>query len=172
MSSDRKKWVAVGVTLVAAAALALTYFSLSQQSPKAAPDVQLSLLDGSKPMLSAFRGKTVLGVFWSVSCAVCAEEIPHLNALYQQRDRYNLEIIGFNMPYDRPDWTVSFVKTRAMQYPVSFDLRGEIARGFGGVQATPTVVLIDKHGHILWKRVGRTDFDKLKTQLDELNKAA
>jgi len=172
MTPDRKKLVAIGGTLVVAAALALTYFSLSQQSPKEAPEVQLSLLDGSKPMLSAYRGKAVLGVFWSVSCAVCAEEIPHLNALYRQRDRYNLEIIGFNMPYDRPDWTVSFVNTRKMKYPVSFDLRGEIARGFGGVQATPTTVLIDKQGRIIWKRVGRTDFDKLKQQLRELNRDA
>lgn len=172
MTPDRKKWITVGGTFVVAAAMALTYISLSQQSPKAAPNLQLSLLDGSKPMLSAYRGKTVLGVFWSVSCAICAEEIPRLNELYQQRARYNLEIIGFNMPYDRPDWTVSFVRKRAMQYPVSLDVSGEIARGFGGVRATPTVVLIDKHGRIVWKRVGRTDFDKLKQQLDELNKAA
>jgi len=171
MTVDRKKWVAIGGVLVFVAAAVVTYLSQSQQQPKTAPDLQLSLLDGSKPMLSTYRGKTVLGVFWSVSCAVCAEEIPHLNELYQHRDRYNLEIIGFNMPYDRPDWTVSFVKQRAMQYPVSFDLRGQIARGFGGVQATPTVVLIDRHGRIIWKRVGRTDFDKLKIQLDELNKA-
>ena len=172
MTADRKKWVTIGGVIVFVTALAMTYFSLSQQTPKVAPNVQLSLLDGSKPMLSTYQGKTVLGVFWSVSCAVCAEEIPHLNALYKQRDRYNLEIIGFDMPYDRPDWTVSFVKKRAMQYPVSFDLRGEIARGFGGVQATPTVVLIDKHGRIIWKHVGRTDFDKLKHQLEELNKEA
>jgi len=172
MTTDRKKWAAIGGALVIVAAVALTYLLLSQRQPKDAPDVQLSLLDGSKPMLSAYRGKNVLGVFWSVSCAICAEEIPHLNELYRQRDRYNLEIIGFNMPYDRPDWTVSFVKTRAMQYPVSLDVRGEIARGFGGVHGTPTTVLIDKHGHIIWKRIGRTDFDKLKTQLDELNKGA
>lgn len=133
---------------------------------RAAPlDVQLSLLDGSKPMLSSYRGKIVLGTFWSVSCSVCAEEIPHLNALHKQRDKYGLVVIGFNMPYDRPDWAVSFVKERSIQYSVSFDIKGEIARTFGGVQATPTTVLIDRQGNIVWKHVGRTDFNKLEAEL-------
>lgn len=159
--------------IIAALVISIAVISgIYQRTPtprQPAPDVSLSLLDGSKPKLADYTGRNVLVMFWSVSCRVCAEEIPHLNALHKQREQNNLVVLGINMPYDRPDWTVSFVKSRSMLYPVSFDLKGEIARAFGGIQLTPTVVLIDSKGRIVWKKTGRTDFDKLNKTIASLN---
>jgi hypothetical protein len=38
------------------------------------------------------------------------------------------------------------------------------------VQATPTTVLIDKRGRVVWKRLGRTDFAKLESEIQSLAK--
>jgi len=132
------------------------------------PPVTLTFLDGSKPSLADYRGKVVLGVFWSVSCETCVDEIPHLNALYEQNKQKNFVVIGFDMPYDRPDWTARFVKERPVKYPVSLDMNGDIARAFGGVQATPTTVLIDKKGRVVWKKLGRTNFKDLESEIKSL----
>jgi len=137
---------------------------------KPIPPVTLTFLDGSKPTLADYRGKVVLGVFWSVSCQTCVDEIPHLNALYEKYRQNNFAVIGFDMPYDRPDWTATFVKERPIQYPVSLDMDGDIARAFGGVQATPTTVLIDKKGRVVWKKLGRTNFVELESEIKSLGK--
>lgn len=137
---------------------------------KPVPPFTMTFLDGSKPTLADYRGKVVLGVFWSVSCETCAEEVPKLNALYEKNKQNNFVVIGFDMPYDRPDWTARFIKERPIKYPVSLDLNGDIARAFGGVQATPTTVLIDKQGRVVWKRLGRTDFAKLQRDIRSLAK--
>jgi len=134
------------------------------------PPVAFSFPDGKKPTLADYRGKVVLGVFWSVSCEICASEIPHLNALYSKHKQKNFALIGIDMPYDRPDWTIKFIKENLIQYPVSFDLNGDIARAFGGIQATPTTFLIDKKGRIVWKKLGRTNFTKLEKQIQSLEK--
>lgn len=160
--------VAVPLVLVGGIAWMVIKHSPGKRIP--VPPVAMTFLDGSKPMLADYRGKVVLGVFWSVSCVTCAEEIPHLNAVYEKSKHNNFVVIGFDMPYDRPDWTVKFVKERSIKYPVSLDIDGDIARAFGGVQATPTTVLIDKHGRVVWKRVGRTDFAKLETEIETLAK--
>jgi len=137
---------------------------------KPVPPVTMTFLDGSKPTLADYRGKVILGVFWSVSCVTCVKEIPHLNALYKTNKKNDFVVIGFDMPYDRPDWTIKFVKERSIQYPVSLDLDGNIARAFGGVDATPTTVLVDKKGRVVWKRMGRTDFAKLENEIQSLTK--
>ena len=134
----------------------------------AAPDVHLSLLDGSKPTLASYKGNVVFISFWSVSCKVCISEMPHLNALHNKLKDKGLVLIGLNMPYDRPDWTVSFVKKQPILYPVSFDLKGETSRAFGGIEVTPTSVLIDKKGRIVWKKVGRINFKKLEKRITSL----
>ena len=158
------------VLLVLAAGIGWLIVKNSGDERKLLPPVEMAFLDGSKPTLADYRGKVVLGVFWSVSCETCVDEIPQLNALYEKNKQNNFVVIGFDMPYDRPDWTVKFVKERPIKYPVSLDIEGDIARAFGGVQATPTTVLIDKQGRVVWKRLGRTDFAKLETEIQSLAK--
>lgn len=169
MNSKNRNRILVFTTLVIAIAVLLGIYLRPPAPRQPAPDVTLSLLDGSNPKLADYKGSNVLVVFWSVSCRVCAEEIPHLNALHRQREQNNLQVIGINMPYDRPDWTVSFVKSRSMLYPVSLDVEGTIARAFGGIELTPTVVLIDSKGRVVWKKTGRTNFDKLSETIASLN---
>ncbi|MGW8248344.1 MAG: TlpA family protein disulfide reductase [Acidiferrobacterales bacterium] len=170
LNKQKRLLLNFAVLLVLATGMGWLVVKKSGEERKPLPPVKMAFLDGSKPTLANYRGKVVLGVFWSVSCETCVEEIPHLNALYEKHKQNNFVVIGFDMPYDRPDWTVKFVKERPIKYPVSLDMEGDIARAFGGVQATPTTVLIDKHGRVVWKRLGRTDFSKLETEIQSLAK--
>jgi hypothetical protein len=51
---------------------------------------------------------------------------------------------------------------------VALDGSGDIARRFGDVQLTPTVVLIDRRGRIVKRYVGEPDFARLHRQLEKL----
>lgn len=169
----RKTLIIVLLALAAMIALIIKAFLASQSlHPPAAPtpasNVTFSLVDGGKPMLAGYRGRAVLLSFWSVSCKTCIKEIPHLNDLHDTMKDKGLVVIGVDMPYDRPDWTVAFIKRYNMRYPVSFDLRGEIARAFGGIQATPTTVLIDPDGQIAWKRLGELNWQRVTRQIEHL----
>ena len=160
----------IAVLLVLAAGIGWWVAGNSPGERKPLAPVAMTFLDGSKPTLADYRGKVVLGVFWSVSCEICVDEIPHLNALYENLKQNDFVVIGFDMPYDRPDWTAKFVKERPIKYPVSLDMDGDIARAFGGVQATPTTVLVDKQGRVVWKKLGRTNFAKLEAEIRSLAK--
>ena len=171
MNLITKKRIIISTILLAISiAIISGLYIRSPASREAAPNMTLSLLDGTKPKLADYQGRVVLISFWSVSCKICIEEMPHLNALHKKLDKKGLAIIGLNMPYDRPDWTVSFAKKQPILYPVSFDLKGEISRAFGGILATPTTVLIDKRGKIVWKKVGRNNFENLEKQIITLIK--
>ncbi|TDJ20411.1 MAG: TlpA family protein disulfide reductase, partial [Gammaproteobacteria bacterium] len=46
-----------------------------------APDIKLTITDGSIIDLQQLRGKPVLITFWATSCKGCIREMPHLIAL-------------------------------------------------------------------------------------------
>jgi peroxiredoxin len=170
LGKHKRILINVAVLIVLATGIGWLVLQNSPEERKPLPHVTMAFLDGSKPSLADYRGKVVLGVFWSVSCQTCVEEIPLLNSLYEQNKQNDFVVIGFDMPYDRPDWTARFVKERPIKYPVSLDIDGDIARAFGGIQATPTTVLIDKKGRVVWKKLGRTNFAELETEIKSLQK--
>jgi len=45
------------------------------------------------------------------------------------------------------------------------DNEGAIARAFDNVRVTPTTVLIDPAGQIVWQRIGHLDFDAVESQI-------
>ena len=163
-----RKTLAAITGIVAILIVAAITLIKPEQAGRPAPDVTLSLLDGTTPTLSSYRGRVVLISFWSIDCRICIKEMPDMNRLHNDLSGQGLSIIGINMPYDRPDWTVAFVKRQPILYPVSFDLRGEAARAFGGVQLTPTTVLIDRDGIIVWKKTGALEFDRLRQRIQQL----
>ena len=170
LGGHKRLLINIAVLIVVVAGIGWWAKKNSPEERNQLPHVTMAFLDGNKPTLADYRGKVVLGVFWSVSCQTCVEEIPHLNALYEKNKQDNFVVIGFDMPYDRPDWTARFVKERPIKYPVSLDMEGDIARAFGGIQATPTTVLIDKKGRVVWKKLGRTNFVELETEIKLLEK--
>jgi len=51
-----------------------------------APDFTLKNIDGESVSLSDFRGKPVLLVFTSVYCVECTEQMPYIEAAFEQSD--------------------------------------------------------------------------------------
>src|ERR1700694_3680964 len=69
------------------------------RNPDAAPEFQLTGVDGKAVSLAGARGKVVLVNFWATWCGPCRAEIPDLIAL-QEKYQERLQIIGLTVDED------------------------------------------------------------------------
>lgn len=133
-----------------------------------APSVSFPLIDGRTMTLTELRGRPVLITFWATSCRSCVEKIPALTNLYRSLAPRGLEIIAVAMAYDPPNRVVQLRDRMHIPYPIALDLDGSRARSFDDVSLTPTTVLINPAGRIVFYQVGEFDMAKLRTQLEAL----
>jgi len=130
-----------------------------------APDIKLTITDGSIIDLQQLRGKPVLITFWATSCKGCIREMPHLIALYDELADDGLEIIGIAMPYDPPNQVVKMISERKIPYPIAIDIEGNAVKAFGDVLVTPTSFLIAPDGTITKHTIGEMDINELRDSI-------
>lgn len=150
--------------LLALLAIAVLSHFRTQVAPL---DHTFKIIDGREIKLAALQGQPVLINFWSTSCAICLEEMPDLVKLYETYHPAGFELLSVSMPYDRPDVVIELSRELALPFPVALDVYGETTEAFGGIQATPTHILIDKDGKMLDRFVGRIDPAKLERFLQQ-----
>ncbi len=153
------------VGFVALLVLGMATLWLMPAGLRKAPDITLTLLDGSSLSLASLRGKPVIVTFWATTCPGCIAEIPHLIDLHNKLASRGLNIIGIAMPYDRPDRVTELVKLRGLPYRIALDIQGDAVRAFGNVQLTPTTFVIDPSGRIVKQKIGEMDMQQVYTQL-------
>jgi cytochrome c-type biogenesis protein len=87
-------------------------------------------------------------------CAPCREEIPFLQALYEQHERNGLEIIGVSVDARGQEETIhGFVKDFGMTYPVWRD-PDERVQSLYMALGVPASYIIDRRGILRWRRLG------------------
>ncbi len=127
-----------------------------------APNFTLPALDGRRVQLSEFRGKKAVFVnFWASWCPSCQQEMPTMEALYQQLKARGFEIIAISIDKKKAD-VEKFVKTHGVTFPALLDPDGKVARVYR-VTKIPTHYFIDKHGIIRSREVGPKDWSGPET---------
>jgi thiol-disulfide isomerase/thioredoxin len=141
---------------------------LSACSGDKAPNITAtSFIDKQQQINFSVPNKPVLVNFWATTCPSCIEEIPGLVAL-QQEFGDKLAVVGVAMDYDEPAQLTAFATQRKLPYMIVHDSNQQIAHGFGNVYVTPTNVLLNAHGEIVWKGVGTPDFAALSQRIKTL----
>jgi len=166
-----RKELFVGV-LALAVVSAVAYVWLAPPAREPAPPVTLDLLDGGRVELASLEGQPVLLQFWATTCVTCVAEMPELVELHEDLAGRGLELVGVAMPYDPPEQVRTMVAEKGLPYPIALDRDGSVTGAFGEVRLTPTSVLIDANGRVVWQRVGLLDFDALREEIDGLLAAA
>lgn len=123
-----------------------------------APDFTLVDQNGEEHTLSDYQGKTVFLNFWATWCPPCKAEMPDIQALYEDWDENegDLIVLGVANPknddYPRnqdvtQEEVETFLSDQGYTYPVVMDTTGGIFSAYG-VRAFPTTFMIDKDGNI------------------------
>lgn len=117
---------------------------------KPAPDFQAIDLNGGKVRLTDFRGKVVILDFWYRGCGPCILTMPQVNQLASDFAGQPVAIFGMSTDADEAD--ARFIARQfALKYPT---LRARDLVEQFGVQAFPTLIVIDSHGIIRKIHVG------------------
>ncbi|HEX7437308.1 MAG TPA: TlpA disulfide reductase family protein [Caldimonas sp.] len=156
--------------LIVAAALAVGGYLVLRgfDGAEVAPNVEYTLLDGSKATTDQLRGKVVLINFWATSCAICMHEMPEIVLTHEKFKGRGYDTLAVAMSFDSPADVMNFAATRKLPFGVAIDDTGAIAERFGNVRITPTSVLVDRHGQIVKRFVGEPDFVALHKLVDKL----
>jgi peroxiredoxin len=134
------------------------------------PDLPFTQLDGSSHRLSELKGKVTMINFWATSCTTCVREMPSMIATHNKFKGAGLETLAIAMSYDAPAYVMAFAQNRQLPFRVAMDHTGELAKGFGPVELTPTTFVVNKRGEIVKRYIGEPDFDALHALLGELLK--
>lgn len=119
-----------------------------------APDFTLTDVNGEVFSLSDYRGKAVVVEFMRTTCGACISQEPRLREL---RSKFGNDIVMVSV--DPVGDTEELLRQHRDQ-----NVPGWIAiRDTSGitdtyrVQATPTIIIIDKNGYIAYQHVGITE---------------
>lgn len=126
----------------------------------AAPDFELTLVDGQKVTLDQLRGQVVVLNFWATWCVPCRTELPTLDAYYSATQKHGLRVFAITTEDSVP---LAKLKTlfAALHMPSVRRIKGP----YGPLTGVPTNFIIDRSGTIRYAKAGAFDLDALNRLL-------
>jgi thiol-disulfide isomerase/thioredoxin len=109
-----------------------------------APPLALDTLQGRPAALDEYAGRVVLVNNWATWCPPCREEMPALQAYYQQHQAEGFTIVAVNAG-DAAGDVQEFVDRMGLTFEVWLDPAGEALRLFRN-DSLPSSYVIDRQG--------------------------
>ena len=157
-----------GLALFALGSMGLAGAALiPEKSRKPAANFSLEDAGGGKVQLTDLKGKVVLLNFWATWCGPCKLEIPWFEDFQNTLKGQGFTVLGVSM--DDDGWKVvkPYIGSAKMNYPVVLG-NDKMADSYGGIDAMPTTLLIDRNGRIAAVHTGLIGKDEYLKELVEL----
>jgi thiol-disulfide isomerase/thioredoxin len=186
VQKNQRRRVGVARTVLAAV-LALTlvgslvYFNLIDQTPapdvgievgNTCPDITIALVgeEAEHFTLSENRGKITVLNFWYTTCGPCVEELPHFNALANEKSQ-SVTVVAIHLDQawvDLPTWidTAHPEWGEESEMLIAWDT-DHVTETLFGVQACPVTVIVDEDGVITFLRVGSVSEETLYEEVEK-----
>lgn len=106
--------------------------------------------------MESFRGRPLLLNFWATWCPPCIEELPLINAFYQENKGKGWQVLGLAVDGLTP--VQSFLQKMRLDFPIGMaGMSGaELGRGLGNLTGgLPFTVVLGASGQILHRKLGR-----------------
>jgi len=121
--------------------------------------------------LEKLRGRVVLVEFWTFGCDNCRNTLPSVTGWDgRYRDR-GLTIVGVHTPETQSEFVIDSVRREVpslgIKYPVVTDNDYKTWKAYG-VEAWPTMFVLDKQGRIRWLHVGEGRYDETESVIKTL----
>lgn len=137
-----------------------------------APEISSGQWINSEPLtLKSLHGRVVLIEFWTFACYNCRNTLPSLTKWDAQYRDKGLTIIGVHTP--ELDFERDIEKLRRevagldIRYPVVTDQDYSTWKAYG-VEAWPTLFVLDKQGRVRWTHTGEGYYDETERVIKEL----
>ena len=125
--------------------------------------------DGQPQPMSSFRGKPLLLNFWATWCPPCVEELPLLDAFYQQQKAKGWQVLG--LAVDQPSAVRKWLQAKPLSFPVGLaGFNGtELGKTLGNAQSVlPFSVIFDAKGGLLAQKAGKLEQSDLDAWLKKV----
>ena len=132
-----------------------------------APDVTVTMLDGSQVRLSELRGKLILINFFATWCGPCNNELPHLEEIWKEREfdpNFRMLVIGRE---ETPDTVAQFKAQNGFTFPMAADTDATAFHKFAD-ELIPRTCLISRDGNILFQTHGFAEIEVYQRELATL----
>jgi thiol-disulfide isomerase/thioredoxin len=91
--------------------------------------------------------------FWATWCGSCKDEMPSMEALYQQFKEKDFVFLTISVDYEGKKPVKEFIEKQRYTFPVLLDPKCETL-DFYKVKGIPTTILIDKNRKMIGKATG------------------
>jgi thiol-disulfide isomerase/thioredoxin len=116
--------------------------------------------------LADLKGRVVVVDFWTSCCINCLQAMPTLRRIEEAFRGAPVVVIGVHSPkFDEEgdaERLVDVVLDNRIEHPVAADGNMKVWRAWG-VEAWPTVAVLDVNGKVVWAGAGEPEYDDLAT---------
>jgi peroxiredoxin len=156
------------VMVVGFAILALAFGVVWMQSAKyelltvgmPAPDFTLPDMAGKNQKLSDYRGKVVFLNFWATWCKPCKEEMPSMQALWDNLKQEEFIMLAISMDRVTTKKDIPpFVENMKLTFPILTDSWGQTDSRYK-LMGVPETYIIDQNGVLREKVIGPRDWTR------------
>lgn len=156
------------ILTIALAAPALMTRWLIQQVDRPAPSFSLVTQDGKTVSSATLRGRVVVLAFWATWCTPCRQELPQLQKVYEAYQRSpNVSFYAVGGPWggDTMEKESALAEHLGLKLPLAFDSQG--AKQALGIDGFPTLVVIDREGHVRQVHTGYDASEQLARHVSD-----
>lgn len=154
----------VGVVVVIAAVVVYIVMTQKQKfepvvAGSQAIEFTLPDLDGYSKSLSDYKGKVVFLNFWASWCDPCKEEMPSMQALYEELAGAgsSFEIVAVSVDSESAEVVREFTDSYGITFPILHDRKGKIKEIYK-TTGVPETFIIDQNGYVAEKVMGPRDW--------------
>src|SRR5690606_29581721 len=101
------------------------------ETPRDAPALEFTTLQGQKVSLDDYRGKAVLVMYFSTDCPHCQRAATVMAPIYEEFRTKGVEFLSLAMNPSAKQNLGAFIEKYSVQYPTGFATRAEFARFAG-----------------------------------------
>lgn len=134
----------------------------------AAPDFELTDLDGNPVRLSDYAGKKVVLNFWATWCPPCRAEMPHMEKIYKKGEDTVVLAVNLTHTEESSGDAQAFAQEYQLSFPVVLDQDGSVS-GRYRIVAYPTSYIIDSQGIIRDIYQGAINDETMSKALSRIN---
>jgi peroxiredoxin len=162
--TNRGQWIAVGAVFLAiggvlGAGLALSGDLAPVSIGSRAPAFRVTdLATGDTVALADYSREVVLLNIWATWCGPCEQEMPSMERLHRELGPEGLKVVAVSIDDSDANGVRRWVADRNLTFQVLWNRSGDIQRTYQ-TTGVPESFVIDRHGVIVKKVIGATEWD-------------